>query len=589
MSKGEASPGRQDAVDGGRLPAGALRRGMRKVSLALALPLVLAATACKGSSPVPTTPSPSASASASGAPAAVAPPALPFEAALPDGATLTASLDLVKANLPGALKLFGLSAMAEAALPQVHDWNGPALLDAIGIDGARPVTVAELAPSEEAKKAIAALRALLPAVEPVYDPKRVPPPGISTTMKAALAGVPAIVTYRVLIPAKDAKKVRAVLDGALTKGGYRAAANGQYSGSGSIAQVSGDGDMVGLDVALGDAPQVALAALAAAVHQKHGAATPLEGDTLRVAYAPEQMGQIGFLTSVLKTLGAVSGQSIDPAQRERIAYEGLLEASHDVLAATSARGARYDHIEMRIPTDPAHAATTVRIDPGPGFDGPPEDTWAPSYTVATGATADVSRPFLAGWKVPGPDGRTLLDALQFFRWARDGGNAAYLVAAPDVAIAAAVGLAEGEVAPPRPVLDKLARFGSVRGAVSQKPKGDAGAAPQDVFFGILPDGTPRAAAECVLADAAPCKTHKLSLGAVTKDGDASVVLQQEGTHFVLLRAKDAASLKVKLKADTAPPAKLALDMHDYPSMKPFDVIGRWRPPCARTARPSCLR
>jgi hypothetical protein len=79
---------------------------------------------------------------------------------------------------------------------------------------------------------------------------------------------------------------------------------------------------------------------------------------------------------------------------------------------------------------------------------------------------------------------------------------------------------------------------------------------------LLPEGTSRAAAECVLAGSAPCGAHKIALGSVVKDGEASVRLTQVDKRYVLLRAQDARALTLKLSGGPAPAVRFVTDVHD---------------------------
>ena len=73
-----------------------------------------------------------------------------------------------------------------------------------------------------------------------------------------------------------------------------------------------------------------------------------------------------------------------------------------------------------------------------------------------------------------------------------------------------------------------------------------------VFFGLLPEGTPRAAAECALAEAVPCR-DRLKVGAITEIKGSFVRLAAVEKRFVVLVGTDRASVEVELGLHTGRP------------------------------------
>ena len=527
---------------------------------------------CGGAVPV------AASSPAAAPPVAVAPAPAPFDFVLPAGASVTASCDLASVNFAAILDLLGpldqpLRAELTSLVPQLRTGGTAAVLDAVGIDPSRPIALAEAATSDEGLVAIAALRALVPPAEPEGVGKASPTPGLFLAMKTTLEKVPAIAVYRVLIPAKSAERVRGTLDALLLLSGWtKGATAGEFTRRHALAIVTGDGDTVAFDLALGDDPRTALAALRASAHAQHDEPVPLEHDALRIAYVPERVAELGFLAGASTTTHALAGVSIEAQQRERIAVEGLWESAQNLVIVRNARGARFERVELRVSADPVHSPSTLRSEPGPGFEGPPDEAWGTTFTAVSSPIADVSRPFLEAWKVPGA-ATSAFDGTAFLRTLRDGGASALVAAAPDLGVSGAGMLGSHELAPNREVLGRLARFGVTRAETPANASASTANPVPRVFFGVLPDGTTRAAAECVLVGAAPCGAHKLAVGSVTKDAGARVLLTQVEGRYVLLRAADARSLKLKLQAGSAPPLRVELDVHALPFVPPDLPLG----------------
>jgi len=525
----------------------------------LAALLLLSACGATVAPPAARTP-PSASATPP-APAPVAEPA-PFDFALPDGAALTASVDLAKLAPALMLAFRPIAPRLTVALGLNPNLPLHALFETLGVDEARPLVVAEGGVTDDQQRAVATLRADIPPNSLEAGWRAAWPEGRYAAMKDALGGVPAVMTFRILIPATSAVRVRSTLDSLAGLFGLAATRPGEYAGGHALAVVNGDGDVVAVDVAIGTQPEAGLAALVAATARGHATPPPLGQDAVHVAYVPERMAALGFLSGVATTTVALSSDSLVAADRQRLAVEGLWESSQNLVLATTARGARFDRVDVTVGAEPGHPRVTLRAEPGPGFEGPPDDAWAPSFGLL-GTAVDVSVPFLTGWTTPGGGGRTALDGKGGLGQIRDAGSSGLWVALPDLAVSSAVLAASESPAPGRPVLARLARFGVT---ASPAPRDRKRPAATELFVGVLPEGTTRAAAECVLVGAPPCSAKRLAIGRVAGDGSARVKLTQVGGRYVLLRAKNAAAFTRKLEGGLLAPAKVEVRPEDLPEL-----------------------
>jgi hypothetical protein len=322
-------------------------------------------------------------------------------------------------------------------------------------------------------------------------------------------------------------------------------------------------------------PATTLSDLRTATARGRVDAPALGGAVARVSFDPSCMALVGMLTGLHVTLGATSGGSIAPDLRDRIAAEGMWEASQNISLAANAKGARFERIDLSISVKGGHASVLVRADPGPGFEAPRDEVWAPTFTVVNPSAAaprsfDVSRPFLGAWTLPGIGDRTALDPKPFLEMMRDAGWSGMMVGLPDVTVAAARLLDTGGLTPDDAVLARLSRFGLTEVLVLPAAKKEpASSRPSDVFLGVLPDGTPRSVAACVLAGPPPCGPRALTVGATSKDGDLFVRLTEVEKHFVLVRAHDRDAVALKLKASSAGPLRLGFGAGEWsPSQRP---------------------
>ena len=544
---------------------------MRKGPKRLLAPLALL-VACGGEAPLPVTPLATSNlAPAASSPAGALPPSeVPFDFGLPAASCLTATLNPSKLG-PAEKILSTLQPDVEEALGVSHVDGLHRLLASQGVDDARPITLVLLPPAEDAKRAISSLRSLVPAESPeaVKSQGGTPPAPVFDALRKAVDDLGPLAVYRVLLPATDPAKLMAAIDRALGRAHWKASDNGRYTSTRGVAVATAGAGVVALDIVLGRRPDDGLKQLASALAARTAAHADIaapDNAAARIVYAPECVAETGFLSGVTLTVGALSGGSIDTDQKERIAGEGLWESERNILLARGERGARFDRIDLAVSLDGGRAAMTMRAEPGPAFDGPADDAWDTTFTVAGTAlplrTFDASRPFLSAWKLPGASAQTALDPAYLLRTVRDAGSAGLLVALPDEVASGAGLFVDPRKMPPRDVVDRLARVAlvSVRG-----PSSGMKAHPIiDVFLGVLPEGTTPAAAECVLSGAAPCGAKKLAVGVVRKalDGYARVV--QVDKRYVLVYAADAKVVALSVKSESAGPIRILVDANALP-------------------------
>jgi hypothetical protein len=511
------------------------------------------------------------------------PPPPPFDFALPAEACMSASIDATK--LAGVERsLAELQPELERALGAPHVDGFHAFLVSRGIDDARPVTLAVLAPGEEAKKVIAALQPLVPAQSPeagtgiigaLRNQGSASSPPLLDTLLQTVGKLGVVTVYRILIPATDATTAAATIDGAMHVGGWKALSKGRYKRSDSIAVVTPGTDVVAIDISLGRNPDEGFKQLAAALAQGHATAPTLSSVSVHITYAPECVGESGFLSGLHSTLGALGGGSIEPDLKERIAREGLWESARNLVLARNERGARFARVDLAGSLDAGHSTLTMRAEPGPGFDIPPDDTWVPTFTAVSAAGAvvrsfDASRPFVSAWKLPGGPGHTALDGTDLLHAIRDAGWTGWIVALPDEIASGAWMSVHSKMAMPQDVLDRLARFALTEVTAAAASPGST-VEPSSVFVGVLPEGTNLATAECVLAGPPPCGAKKLTLGVARRELDGHARLVQVEKHYVVLYSTDPKALFLKMKGESAGPIRLVVDPHQIELFSVLDA------------------
>ena len=140
---------------------------------------------------------------------------------------------------------------------------------------------------------------------------------------------------------------------------------------------------------------------------------------------------------------------------------------------------------------------------------PPDAVWKSATSIAVKGPiqngTDVSRAFVQAWPFAGPPSDEAVDPRPYVHRTHNAGWGGLLAGMPGLVLAFALPLERPAVfASLAPVL-RFERLGKFEPIVNE-------AAQPEVWFGLLPEGTSRAAAECALAGAVPCK-DKLKVGA----------------------------------------------------------------------------
>jgi hypothetical protein len=510
------------------------------------LPLLLTLLAACAADPAP--PPVAASVELPVAAAAAPPAAEPDPApagrspALPGGAALTASLDvavLERAFPPGTL-----GERLERALGDAR-----ALLR--GIDRSRPITLAVAGVSPEARPVLDALRTLVPPAEPQGQGQGVP----VDRLHGAVTAAPTALAARLLVPATDAALVHKTLASLLERAGFEAQGAGTWTHGDLRIGLGAAAGTVAIDLSRGPNAAAAIVGLRRSFADgPHAEAPALEGRALRIQATPALLADLSFLTGVAQTDAALSGEGIDPSMKARLAAQGLWESAQAYTLAGSARGSAFERLELSLRAGAAGALEGVLVaEPGPGFTGPKEEAWASSTSIdvrdAKGIL-DVSRAFVDTWPLPG-DAADPGRALSLVKEAGAGGMVLALPQLVAWGTAQEIRRHERRLAPgDRPLAFERA------GLFSPLSTG------REVFFGLFPEKTTRAAAECALAEKTPCRgPRQLNLGGLTEVGGRWVRLASVGTRLVLI-AGDKASVGSALGTRRVGPAVADIPLHE---------------------------
>jgi hypothetical protein len=408
-----------------------------------------------------------------------------------------------------------------AELERDFDLGSGSLLDnaaLLGFDTKRPVTIA-LAPLDDAQtKLVADLRAA----------------GPTDAMLQRVSEMKSPIAVRILVPATSPTKLEETIGKVLHAEHWHHTASGWETHDMTI-ELDDDGQNVAVDVfaARKHDPQLARAFKSTARE-----APPAVGDrTLRASWSPAALASLGYLSEVIKAVGAVSGGSVDPSQRARILQEGFSEAARGFAVAT------FDRVEVEGQLSPFELVGRAR--PSASFTAPPADAFAQAPGVAVpGAVvlAQATRAFIKGWSFPGGSPAELLGMI------RDGGAGAVFAGLPHVLAASAV-LDSRRSRATLPF--DLGRFERV--ATSYSPSSD------EVYVSILPAGTKRPAAECAFAPKTPCDAKtRLKLNAVTKIDSLNAKLLEIDKRFVVV-SSESETLPTPTLVPTAGALRLDVD------------------------------
>ncbi len=394
-----------------------------------------------------------------------------------------------------------------------------------GLDTKRPATLA-IGPLDDAEK-----RVVTELQAQFKDPSVTP----SDDVIERILSVESPLVIRVLVPTTNSEKLEQMIAKFLKRDNWHKNASG-WTKHGQFIAFDDDGQNVAIDVMVTHekADPRALRAFAATAHDPIPA---LDGRTARAVWSSQSIAAIGYLTDVVRSASAVSGENVDASQRTRILREGLTEASRTFQTAT------FDKIEMEGRLTPFEFVG--RATPSASFTMPPADAFAQSIGVAFGggsgavAVAQASRAFLNGWPFPGGSVKSGIEAM------RDGGGGAIFAGLPHLlAMIPAIDARRDHDAP---AFD-MKRFERIATVYGQGP---------EIFVSVMPAGAKRADAECAFAPKTPCDAKtKLKLNTVAKVGELNAKLYEisAGTEkrFVVVSSdSDSAKLDAPLLVQAA--------------------------------------
>ncbi|APR78425.1 Hypothetical protein A7982_03772 [Minicystis rosea] len=521
-------------------------RFRRMAWLALGISMV----GCGGSSPPP--PSIAIATASEGLPPP--PPPAPAVVGLPSGAVLSGSIDTgVFARL---------APMKVLELPMDGVMSLLARFTPV-LDPSRPITFALAGASPAARRTIEALRPLIPANNPGDSSQPLTADQVQQ-VRDAVAGEPPTVALRALVPARDAEALHRMIVKALEELGFRSDGSAWTHGQRHVVtRVNGDGVVV--DMAIGKQGRAALRELSTS--DGRGEAPALSGRALRVRYSPAGVADLGFLHGVATTVAALEGAPITPDQRGLLAAQGMWESARSHVLAGSAKGNYFDTVDVSAGEAAGKMDITLTVDTGAAFPMPPDEVWLPSKSMTVpgaSASVDIAEAFSQAWGFPGDQPRREGGSMLVNR-VREAGWSGYLVALPWLV---------SEV--PRIRLSQRLRM------LGDRPKGSATFArfgsvslsEGHLFFGVLPEKTSRAAAECALAEKTPCSApHKLKLGGVTAIGHQSARLLQAEGRFVVVVVDDPHLLPAAIQLHDIGPARVELSLPALLKREHLNITG----------------
>lgn len=353
------------------------------------------------------------------------------------------------------------------------------LKQAVGLDTSRPAVLVIAAPD-------AAMNAVIDELRPL-SATNTTSPQLADVCKKVL-GLKRAGYVRLLLPASNAEALEHAVGVMLEKeDGWHHAREGFTKGSQSIA-VSDDDAYVAFDLGTGTPKPLS------------GATEPppaLEAQRLKAKWTTKTLASFGFFENVERACEAVSGGSVDPAQRSRIMAQGLFESGR-VFSLTS-----FDEVSAEGQLTPL--GLTFRAKPGASFAMPGQAALAPSVSAAVAGAEVVTESrtaFTNAWPQPGGDYETFKHTI------RDAGFWGIMVALPHIAALMPFETVDNKNDPITgdPSIGK--HFERIEAVVVKQGT---------ISVGVLPAGTSRAVAECSLEATAKCapKTH-LKTGTVVK-------------------------------------------------------------------------
>jgi hypothetical protein len=380
-----------------------------------------------------------------------------------------------------------------------------------------------------------ATRALIDELKPLASKGAA---NLSPDVCKKLSGRSFPIMTRLLLPASSTETLENALIKVLEKEeGWHHTRDGLTKGHQSIA-LSDDDAYVAIDQTSGGAKTSFV-----------GGDQPLpllEGKTLRAKWNSVGASNASFIHTVDMACQAISGDSVDDAQKRRILAEGWLEGGQVFQLGSFERG------DAELTVSPL--ALTVRAKAGPSFTLPGPDAFAasPSITLpGAKATSETSAAFLKSWSFPGGDPEATRKML------RDTAPWGLLVGLPHLGAEMAILGVDDRSDPITSDPSVTRRFDRIEAIETTGT----------VAVGVLPAGTTLAAAQCALDPAYPKCTGKTPLklnatvrrvGATGPDHFArlaEVKTAEPKSRYVVLVSKQESAVA------GAPIARMASGMH----------------------------
>jgi hypothetical protein len=495
-----------------------------------------------------------------------APPA-PVPAQLPSGAALLASLDLRKLDATDDARRGLFAPFVEIWMQSAQLFGDDAkagLLRVLGVAADRPLTFAVYGITPAQRAQVDTLLAL--------SREEVPSPDTERAL-GVIASIGSTVALRVLIPASDRARLTASLDALLTGNNWNKEGEGTYrstiaNGGPDCLLVGGDADTVSVDFALGPSAAAAVDAAREGIRASHVDAPPLQGHSLHAVYSPAALADLGFLAGALAAQGAAA--NVDPSQRMKIVAQALAVAREAEGMSFHDGAAIFEPIDLTV-TEGVKLEAVVSATIAGGFAHPPAALPgdATTFAVVDGTdTYDVDRATLGAWPLPADCASPIAPA-EAVGCAFDVGGTPYLAALPHLFVLGALAVTsrhdasaslverrEDTVVPPTVALGSFERLVHQTVTVGY-PKNPSS---HEVFVGVLPARTPRAAAECVLAPPGSCSgASRLAPEAAVGTEGVRARLVGVGGRFLVVFASAPEALRLRIGARKTRLGQLELD------------------------------
>lgn len=411
---------------------------------------------------------------------------------------------------------------------QISRGSLEAYLAGVGFDRSRPCSIAATGPDDVQRQTVEKLKALA-ASAPL--PWAAPPGATAAGLADALAPFASshAASWRALLPATDATKLHASIGDVLKKrhwtlrgGAYvRPASELSDFALPMLVTLTDGAAIVAIDIDVGATPRPedAVESLHKAMREAHDPPPSLDGDVLRVEWAPSALATMGALQTAMPGAAHLSSEAerdgLPGSRRDQYALALLTEAVGVPKLASGDKGPYFDRIELTLRFSPFELS--VRAHPGGGFTMPTATAWRPSRSVALDdpiGSVDVATALVAGWTFPVEEQGHLL-------WlTRETTPMGWLVALPHLLVDAPLVQADELIMTRASLLGPKGAPAGTPWATWIKHFERVGVdleGGEPTFIGVLPAGTQRANAECALAPKMPCDAKaRLTFGAATK-------------------------------------------------------------------------